>query len=99
METEVKKEVDNLGQLTLLDRIVLLECPEWTPPHCPKCSRSNPGHTELECPKYKYCGWCWTSGSYSFVSRHKCTTGYEEEEKVSNGWNKPDPKLWGDHWD
>ena len=99
MEMETKKEVKELGQLSLLDQIALLNRPEWTSPHCPKCSRSNPGHTELECPEYEYCGWCRTSGSYGFIARHKCTVGYEDKH-MSNRCNKADAELWqGNCWD
>lgn len=50
-EMETKMEVEELGQLTLLDRIALPDRPEWTPPVCAKCSRNDLGHTELECPE------------------------------------------------
>ena len=100
METETKKEVNKLGQMSLLDHITLLDCPEWTPPTCTKCSKNNPGHTELECPDYEYCGWCRVSGAYGFITRHKCTAGLEQEGEASTGWNKHDHKLWsGNCWD
>ena len=99
MEMEVKENTEELGQLSLLDRIVLLDGPDWTPPHCPKCSRRDPGHTELECPEYEYCGWCQISGSCSLIARHKCTAGYEDKH-TSDRWNEADADLWqGNSWD
>ena len=100
VETETKKEVEELGQLMLLDQIALLDRPEWTPPVCAKCNRNNPGHNKLECPEYKYCGWCRTSGSYSFINRHRCTAGFEQEDKVSDNWNEAYHELWSrNRWD
>ena len=98
VEQEVKKEVEDLGKMTLLERIALLNRPDWTPPACVKCSRSNPGHTELECPEYEYCGWCQTSGSYGFIARHKCTAGYEEEHR-EDGWGAADEYADQNRWD
>ena len=87
---EVTKEIeDSHMQMSLLEHIALLDCPNWTPPQCPKCSRMDPGHTKLECPEYKYCGWCRTSGSYGFIARHRCTAGYEDEH-MSDGWGTAD---------
>lgn len=92
MEMETKKEVNKLGQMSLLD------CPECMAPTCAKCGKNNPGHTKLECPDYKYCGWCRMSRVYGFITRHKCT-GLEQEGEASTGWNKHDHKLWsGNHW-
>ena len=99
IEREVTRDVGEPSeQLSLLDRIALLDRPEWTPPHCPKCSRSDPGHTELECPEYEYCGWCRTSGSYGFIARHKCTAGYEDEN-MSDGWGAADEFADQNRWD
>ena len=103
VEVSVKKEVtqeiaEASGQLSLLERIVLLDRPEWTPPQCPKCSKRDPGHSELGCPEYEYCGWCWTSGSYGFIARHKCTAGYEDEV-MSNGWGAADEYADQNRWD
>ena len=43
MEVEVRKEVKELGKMTLLDRIALLNRPQWTPPVCAKCGERNQG--------------------------------------------------------
>ena len=98
VEQEVHKKIKEPTQMSLLDWIALLNHPEWTPPHCPKCSRSDPGHTELECPEYEYCGWCWTSGSYSFIARHKCTAGYEDKH-MDDGWGAADEYAEQNRWD
>ena len=96
---EVMREIEDPGnQMSLLERIALLDRPNWTPPQCPKCSRTDPGHTELECPEYEYCGWCRTSGSYGFIARHKCTAGYEDEH-MSNGWGAADEYADQNRWD
>jgi hypothetical protein len=42
-------------EMLLLDRIMLLEHPDWYLSSCNKCGRKNPAHTELECPHYKMC--------------------------------------------
>ena len=89
VETETKQESGELGQLTLLEHIVLLDRTEWTPPLCSKCSKRDPGHAELECLEYEYCGWCRTSRSYGFIAWHKCTAGYEDE-RMSDRWGAAD---------
>ena len=99
VEQETTKEVEDLGKMTLLERIALLDRPEWTPPVCVKCSKNDPGHTELECPEYEYCGWCKLSGSFGFRARHKCTAGYEQEEEVDNGWGAADEYADQNRWD
>ena len=99
IEKEVTREIrDPSEQFSLLDRIVLLERPEWTPPQCLKCSRTDPGHSKLGCPEYEYCGWCRTSGSYGFIARHKCTAGYEDEH-MSDGWGAADEYAEQNRWD
>ena len=99
VEEETRKEVEDLGKMTLLKHIALLERPDWTPPVRVKCSKSDSGHTELECPEYKYCRWCKTSGSFGFRTRHKCTAGYEPEEQMDDGWGAADKYADQNHWD
>ena len=99
VKEETKKEVKDLGKMTLLERIALLERPEWTPPVCVKCSKSDPGHTELECPEYEHCGWCRLSGSFGFRARHKCMAGYEQEEVINDGWGAADKYTDQNRWD
>ena len=98
VEEETKKEVEDLGKMMLLERIALLDRPEWTPPVCVKCSKSDPGHTELECPD-EYCGWCKLSGSFGFRARHKCMAGYEQEEVIHDGWGAADEYTDQNRWD
>ena len=57
---------------------------------CVKCSKSDLGHTELECPEYEHCRWCRLSGSFGFRARHKCRAGYEQEEEMNDGWGAAD---------
>ena len=99
VEQETRKDVEELGKMTLLEHIALLKQPEWTPPVCTKCNKNNPGHTELECPEYEYCGWCKVSGSFGFRARHKCTAGYEQEEVVNDRWGAADEYADQNHWD
>ena len=99
VEKEVTQQIaEASGQLSLLERIALLDRPEWTPPQCPKCNKRDPGHSELGCPEYEYCGWCRTSGSYGFFARHKCTAGYEDE-LMSDGWGAADEYADQNRWD
>ena len=98
VEQETRRDVEELGKMTLLECIALLERPEWTPPVCVKCSKNDPGHTELECPEYEYCGWCRTSGLFGFRARHKCTAG-KQEEVVDNGWGAADKYADQNRWD
>ena len=96
VEVEVRKEVEELGKMTLLDRIALLDRPHWTPPVCAKCGEQQPGHGEMECPRYKYCGWCRQHGSYGFINRHKCQI-VEQDDPMSSGWDDRDADLWADN--
>ena len=96
VEVEVRKEVEELGKMTLLDRIALLDRPHWTPPVCAKCGEQQPGHGEMECPRYEYCGWCRQHGSYGFINRHKCQI-VEQDDPMSSGWDDRDADLWADN--
>jgi hypothetical protein len=79
VDEEVWVDVGDRGELSLLDRINLLDHPSWTPQVCSKCGQQNPGHVEVECTQYEYCHWCRTSGSYGFRQRHACITWNEDE--------------------
>ena len=74
-----------MGKMTLLDRIALLDKPEWTPPICEKCGKKDPKHTKLDCPKYEQCTWCKQSGSLGFIRKHCCQ--YVEEDKIDDDDN------------
>ena len=93
---EVRKEIKELGKMTLLDRITLLDCPHWTPPVCAKCGEQQPGHGEMECPQYEYCGWCRQHGSYGFINCHKCQM-VEQDDPMASGWDDRDADLWADN--
>ena len=90
--TEVTKEVQELGKMTLLDRIALLDKPDWYPSHCSKCGKQEPKHTELECPHYEYCNWCMTSGSFGYIGRHQCSKWDTSTDTV--GWADQDADLY-----
>jgi hypothetical protein len=59
-------------EMSLLDRIMLLERSNWYPTSCTKCRRADPKHTELECPLYEMCPRCWGNGAYGYVRHHVC---------------------------
>jgi hypothetical protein len=86
VQEERRVETTDLGKMTLLDMINLLDHPTWTPMVCCKCGEQNPGHIEVECPHYEYCHWCRTSGSYGFLRRHTCAT-YQGDDKMDYGDN------------
>jgi len=58
--------------MTLLERIDMINRPEWTPTSCSKCGRLNPGHTELGCPQYEKCRLCGNKGAHGFIKKHWC---------------------------
>jgi hypothetical protein len=84
VDEETTKQVQELGKMTLLDRITLLDKPEWTSPLCNQCGKKDPKHMELDCPKYKWCSWCKQSGSFGFIRKHKCQ--YIEEQETAEDW-------------
>jgi hypothetical protein len=86
VDHEVSREVQDLGKMTLLDRIALLDRSEWTPPFCGKCGKSNPQHTELDCPRYEYCDWCRQTGAFRFVKKHRCQYVEEDDTPMCNDW-------------
>ena len=69
-------------QMTLLEHINLSSKEEWTPPLCGTCGKTDPGHTALECPRYKKCLKCAQWGPYLFVCCHHCARFDEEEGEV-----------------
>jgi hypothetical protein len=68
-------------EMSLIDRISLLDRSEWTPTSCQKCGKVNPKHTELECPLYEQCKRCRGNGQYGYVRRHICYP-VEDENRV-----------------
>ena len=69
-------------KMLLLERINLSNKEEWTPPLCGTCGKTDPGHTALECPRYKMCLKCSQWGPYLFVRRHHCSRFDKEEGEV-----------------
>jgi hypothetical protein len=59
-------------EMSLLDRISLLERSDWYPTSCAKCGRADPKHMELKCPLYEMCPRCHGNGAYGYVHRHVC---------------------------
>ena len=96
VEVEVRKEVEELGKMTLLDRIALLDRPHWTPPVCAKCGEQQPGHGEMECPRYEYCGWCKQHGSYGFIGRHRCQV-MDDGNPFEMDFDDRDADLWANN--
>ena len=96
VQEETHVEIKEVGKMTLLDWIVLLNHPQWTPPVCPKCGEQQPGHGEMECPSYEYCTWCRQHGSYRFISRHQCQI-IDQDDPMSSGWDDHDVDLWADN--
>ena len=96
VQEETRVEIEDVGKMTLLDRIALLDRPQWTPPVCPKCGEQQPGHGEMECPRYKYCGWCRQSGSYGFIGRHRCQV-MDDGNLLEMDYDDCDADLWANN--
>ena len=69
---QVYGEVVQHEEMSLLERISLLDCIEYSPSHCAKCGHQNLEHLEMECPMYEQCTKCYCWGPRGFVSRHSC---------------------------
>jgi hypothetical protein len=96
VEEEVHVKTGDLGTMTLLDRINLLDRPMWTPAVCSKCGQQNPGHIEVECSQYEYCHWCRHSGSYGFLKRCTCGTYTGNDDEDMSYGDDRDNDLWYD---
>jgi hypothetical protein len=72
-----------IQEMSLLDRILLLERSDWYLTLCAKCGRANPKHTELECPLYEMCPRCHGNGAYGYVRWHVCYPVTSD----NNGWD------------
>jgi hypothetical protein len=84
-------------EMSLLDRIGLLERTEWTPEVCVCCRKQNPRHTELECPVYEKCDRCGGSGPYGYKRRHTCYPTPNEDEVSLVDYDNADYDLyWAD---
>ena len=96
VEVEVHKDVEELGKMSLLDWIALLDRLHWTPPVCTKCGEQQPGHGEMECPQYEYCGWCKQHRSYRFIARHRCQVT-DDGNPMTMDWDDCDANLWANN--
>ena len=96
VQQEERVDVGDTGKMTLLDRIALLDRPQWTPPVCPKCGEQRPGHGEMECPIYEHCGWCGQSGSYGFIGRHRCQV-MDDSNPLEMDCDDRDADLWANN--
>ena len=74
---QVFGEVVQGEEMSLLERISLLDRIEYSPSHCAKCGRQNPEHLEMECPMYEQCIKCYCWGPRGFVQRHSCRAASE----------------------
>ena len=70
--TQVYGKVVQHEEMSLLERISLLNHIEYSPLHCTKCGCQNLEHLEMECPMYKQCMKCYCWGPRDFVSHHLC---------------------------
>jgi hypothetical protein len=87
-------------EMSLLDRISLLERTEWTPEVCVCCHKQNPRHTELECPVYKRCDHCGGSGPYGYKRHHTCYPIPNDNEVRLVDYDNADYDLyWADDQD
>jgi len=66
------KSARTLPRMTLEERMDLLVKEEWRPEVCWICGRQGGQHTELECPLYKKCYTCGSTGSFGYVNHHYC---------------------------
>ena len=80
---QVYGKVVECEEMSLLERILLLNHIKYSPSHCAKCGCQNPEHLEMECPMYEQCLKCYCWGPRGFMSRHTCC----EASEVSWGAN------------
>ena len=69
---QVYGEVVQHEEMSLLERISLLNHIEYSPLHCAKCGCQNLEHLEMECPMYEQCLKCYCWGPRGFVLHHLC---------------------------
>ena len=56
---QVYGEVGQCEEMSLLERISLLNHIKYSPLHCAKCGHQNLEHLEMECPMYEQCIMCY----------------------------------------
>ncbi len=71
------KSTRALPRMTLEEQMNLLVKEEWRPEVCHICGRQGGQHTELECPLYKKCYTCGSTGSFGHVNHHYCKPSNE----------------------
>ena len=84
----------NKSELTLLERISLLDRSEWTPEVCSICGKINAKHSALECPLYERCDCCRGTGSYGYRNTHTCYAAKEGYLIEDIGHNECDYDLY-----
>ena len=80
--------------MTLLERMELMDRPEWTPKACPLCAKVDPGHNRLGCPRYEKCWSCGSSGAKGFVNKHLCPGPDKEDDPWMGADNDADMDLY-----
>ena len=80
-------------EMSLLDRISLLNKEQWFPEVCNRCGKVNPCHTDLGCPLYEQCKRCMGMGSLGFLRRHTCKARKDTHE-WDNQYNEAEFDLY-----
>ena len=80
-------------EMSLLDRISLLNKEQWFPEVCSCCGKVNPGHTDLGCPLYEQCQRCGGTGALGFLRKHTCEAR-KDTHKWDNQVNEADFDLY-----
>ena len=88
------EKAQDLPKMTLLERLKLMDCPEWTPKACPLCAKIDPGHNRLGCPRYKKCWSCGGSRAMGFVKKHYCPGPDKEDDPWMGANNNADMDLY-----
>ena len=88
------RQAQDLPKMTLLERMELMDRPEWTPKACPLCAKVDPGHNRLGCPRYEKCWSCGSSGAKGFVNKHLCPGPDKEDDPWMGADNDADMDLY-----
>src|SRR6201996_2923266 len=81
------------GEMSLLNRISLLNRSEWTPNVCSLCGKIEPNHSTLDCPLYEQCNRCKGTGAFGYRNSHTCTPPKYDHYPVED-WNDCDYDLY-----
>ena len=71
--TQVFGKVVEHEEMSLLERIALLDPIKCSPSHYTKCGHQKPKHLEMEYLMYKQCIRCYQWGPKGFVRCHSCS--------------------------